>query len=293
MSPRWNRAVRLRVGTGAVDASVRAGWPRAVAVAAARRVVEDASPPAAGIAPHAQAIEAVLGELGAATPIRGARLEVEIASALLHLDVVEGDFGASTDRQLQGIATACVSEMLGDEASRRAVRWHLQRDDRHLLIVALAEDWIELLKAAAESAGLRLASIEPAFVARWNDSGGAMTPATGVFAVCTRADLAIAAVADGAIAAISVGAGVDLQRQAPGPGPRTPEALARSGSVAASGFSSDRDGAAALDERVDRFLSGRGQDPDTPAAFVVLASDEAVVAASKRWTVIASPELRA
>ena len=292
MSPRWNRSVRLHIGTDAVRAVARGGWPRAATIAETHRAVASATAAAAGMVPHAQAIEAALDELGAAVRMKGARLEAEIASTLLHLDVVEGDFGAQSDRQLQGVATACVSEMLGDEAAQRAVRWYLQPDDRHLLIAALAEDWIALVQSAATAAGLRFASLEPAFVARWNESGKAMRAGNGIFAVCDAAELAIAAVADGAIAAISVGAGVGLQADAPRASAKPAPAPSRTSRIVSSGFSPERQGVATMDERVDRFLSGRGQDPDLQSAFVLVAADSPPMAASTRWSVIASPELR-
>lgn len=287
MSPRWNRSVRLHVGADAVKATARVGWPRAVAIAEVDRAV--ATDPSSGseLAAHAQAIDAALAELASSASSAGGRLEVDIASSLLHIDVVEGDFGAQADRQLHGIAVACVSEMLGDEAAGRAVRWHLQRDERHLLIVALAEAWIDLLQSAATTAGLRLASVEPTFLARWNESGKAMKAGHGVFAVCASGDLAIAAVSDGAIAAVSVGAGVDLRVDPPGP-----RVQDRSGAVVASGFSSDSRGMATVDERVDRFLSARGQDPGKQSAFILVAPESMQVAASTRWSVIASRELR-
>jgi hypothetical protein len=282
--------VRLLVDAGAVKARARAGWPKSVAFAEAQRQVASSTPAGADAAAHAQAIASVLAELGEHADMQGSRLDVEIGSALLHLDVVEGDFGAQTDRHLQGVAAACVAEMLGDEADRRAARWHLQRDDRHLLIVALAQDWIDLLQAAAASAGLRLASVEPSFIARWNERGRAMKPGHGIFAVCGGGDLAIAAVADGAIAAISVGTGVDLRVDSSGPAPRQAQAFPRPDPAVSSGFSPDRQGMATVDERVDRLLSGRGQDPQAQSAFVLVAPDVPSVAASTRWSVFASPE---
>jgi len=294
VSPRWNRSVRLRIGVDAVRASAHAGWPRVATIARAERPVTSPARVATDPSAHAPEVDAALAELGARMPLQGARLEVQVASTLLHFDVVEGDFGAQTDRQLQGVASACLSEMLGDEAAGRAVRWHLQDDDRHLLIVALSDAWIELAQAAATAAGLRLASVRPAFVARWNESRKAMKPGPGVFVVCDPRDLAIAAVADGAIAAISVGDGVDLAIEPPAPAPRTlGVATAATGAVASSGFSPDRPGIATVDDRVDRFLSARGQDPETLASFVMVAPDGTPVAASPRWSVIASPEMRA
>ena len=292
MSPRLNRFVRLHIGTDTVRAVAHAGWPRATVIAEAHRAVASATPAEAGRVPHAQAIEAALDELASAARTKGARLEAEIASTLLHLDVVEGDFGAQTDRQLQGVAAACVSEMLGDEAAQRAVRWYLQPDDRHLLIAALAEDWIALVQSAATSAGLRIASLEPAFIARWNECGQAMKTGNGVFAVSGAEEFAIAAVEDGAIAAISVGAGVGLHVDTPRPSAKASPAAARSSGVVSSGFSPERHGVATMDERVDRFLSGRGQDPDLQSAFILVAADSPPVVASTRWSVIASAGMR-
>jgi hypothetical protein len=258
--------VRLRVGVDAVEADALVRWPRAASVGQASRPVQRApcSPP--DVTAYAQTIDETLRELSSVASVKGARLEAELANALLHLDVVEGDFGAHTDRQLQGIASACVSEMLDDDHSERVVRWHLQRDERHLLIVAIAQDWIDLLHAAGRSAGLRLGNVEPEFISRWNESRHALKPGNAVFAVSAGADLAIAAVQDGTIAAISVGAGIEL-----------PEAP----------------GAALLDDRVDRFLSGRGQDPQSQSAFVLASSRTPTFATSTRWTVVGQPEKRA
>jgi hypothetical protein len=293
VSPRWNRSVRLRIGADTVEAAASAGWPRSVLIAESKRPATGGTLPGSGGAVHAPAIEAALADLASRTDIRGARLEVDVASTLLHLDVVEGDFGALTDRQLQGIAAACVSEILGDEAGGQSVRWHLQRGERHLLVIALAQRWIDLLQSAAATAGLHLASVQPAFIARWNASGGAMKGGDGVFAVCGSGDFAIAAVADGAIAAISVGAGVDLRIEAASPDDRSPKDPARPGRMVSSGFSPDRQGMAIVDERVDRFLSGRGQDPEEQSAFVLVAADSLQMAASTRWSVVRPPESRA
>jgi hypothetical protein len=120
-----------------------------------------------------------------------------------------------------------------------------------------------------------------------------MKSGNGVFALCGSGDFSIAAVADGAIAAISVGEGVDLRIETPPPAARAPKDPARSSLVVSNGFSPDRQGMAIIDERVDRFLSGRGQDPEEQSAFVLVAADSLPIAASPRWSVIRPSERRA
>jgi hypothetical protein len=251
---------------------------------------------------HAEAIEAVLQDVAAQGPLKDARLHVELSSSLLHLDVVEGDFGAHADRQLQGIASACVVEMLGDEAADHDVRWHLQRDARHLLIVAIARAHLALFEDVARSSGMRLRSVRPEFVVRWNQFGRAANPGRCVFAVSTTGDLSIASVVEGTIASISTGTGVDIQEgAAAGDPPSLPvervysnpatALLLTNPSAAGRGvFSSTRpipeEGMDALDGRVDRLLYGSGQDPAGQSKFILVASDVPALAASSRWMMV-------
>jgi hypothetical protein len=228
------------------------------------------------------------------------RLQVELSSALVHLDVVDGDFAGRTDRQLQGVADACVAEMLGDAAAGHAVRWQLQRDGRHLMIAAIPGALLSMFEECARAFGMRLASVQPQFVTQWNAFGQALKPGQGVFAVAAARDLAIAAIVDGAISSISVGPAVDIDAgddEAPMPvvdrvysKPATALVVTSSTGTARGAFSSTRptptSGTDALDARVDRLLFGSGLDPDAQSAFVLVAPDTASIAASPRWSVM-------
>ena len=130
MSRLSNDVVRLRVVPDSACAVLLRGWwrPRAVA-----RSEQAGGTPATAQADKAPTIEldalidAALRELAATAPLKGARLDVELADSLVHLDVVAGDFAAVGERQLASIATACVDELLGDAAKDHEIRWQLQR----------------------------------------------------------------------------------------------------------------------------------------------------------------------
>ena len=302
MSRPWNKSLRLRVASDQVEGTLHGGWPRgAQPVRAQRGVDQDAGSRTSDAGGHAEAIDAVLQDIAAQTPLKGVRLDVELASSLLHLDVVEGDFGALADRQLQGIADACVVEVLGDAGAEHDVRWHLQRDARHLVVVAIARAHLALLESVARSFGMRVRSVKPEFVVRWNDFGRAVKPGRCVFAVSTTGDLSIGAVVDGALASISTGPGVDIHEGIAAGAPTSPPVervyskpaasrLVTSSSGAGRGmFTPTRpmpvDGFDALDARVDRLLVCSGQDPEAQARFILVASDVPALAASSRWVV--------
>lgn len=295
MSRPWNSSLQLRVGAGRIEATCRRGWPsRAPDRHAQRDVAATAQPDA-----HAQAIEGVLDDIAAQGSLKGLRLDAVLSSALLHLDVVEGDFGDHADRQLQAIASACVDEMLDDEAAAHAVRWHLQGDARHLLIAAIPQVLLETLQAAAQRTGMRLRSVVPEFVVRWNRYGRIAAPGHWVFAVCTPGDLAVATVADGSLSSISIGPGMAPREgaAADAAAPAAPErvhlkpagVLVNASSGGGHGvFTSTRPMPQAvvdaLDARVDRLLYGSGQDPAAQARFVLVARDAREIAASARWS---------
>jgi hypothetical protein len=314
----WNESLRLRVDPGAVAATLRAGWPRRATTAEVRRRVERAAAPVPGgdsasvqdPSRHAEAIEAVLQEIASHTPLRGAALSVELSSAIVHLDVVDGDFAGRTDRQLHDIAIACVAELLGDAAADHEVRWQLQRDDRHLLICAIARSQLSMFDGLAQAFGMRLASVRPQFVVHWNEFGRAVEPGRCVFAVSAACDLAIASVVDGAISSISIGPGIDIESvDAPGDEslasavdrvyskPDTGLFVTGSTATARGAFSPVRalppNGIDALDARVDRLLFGSGQDPADQSAFVLVTPDSPSIAASSRWSVMGQPEAQA
>ena len=307
MSLPWNRSVRLHLDADEVSAVCRVGWPRAAAGAEARCSVASVDPasPVSNDAPSAdpgglaQAVRTVLQDVATQSPAKGASVHVELSNALLHLDVVEGDFGGCTDRQLADIAAACAAEILGPAADDHEVRSHLQRDGRRLLIAAIGRPLLSMLSDEARACGMRLASATPEFVAQWNAHGRAVKPGECVFAVSAPRDLAIATTADGAITSISVGPPVDLGIAEDTPAATVVErayalpipGLLVNGPAGASRgvFSPSRPessmGADALDIRVDRMLVAHGRDPEAQATFVLVAPGQASIETSARWSI--------
>ena len=308
MSLPWNKTVHLRVSPDEVRATLAIGWPRAATAAEARREIEASDPGASasdGVGTpdaggHAQHIDAVLQEIDSQSPLKGGRLHVELASALLHLDVADGDFAGRTDRQLLDIATACVAEILGDTAGDHEIRWHLQRGGRHLLIAAIDSSLLAMLSEAAQAWGMRLASVQPEFVTQWNAHGHAVKPGQCVFAVSATRDLAIAAVVDGAISSVSIGPPIDIDASDEEPSTPVVERLYAKtltglrvtglASTSHGVFSPSRlqplSGTDALDVRVDRMLVASGRDPAEQSVFVLVAPDAPSIAPSPRWSTL-------
>jgi len=302
VSRRWNDLLQLRIGAERVAATLSAGWPRRASALHAQRDVDASAAHDTELDAHAQAIEAVLAELAAQRSLKGARLEAQLSSALVHLDVAEGTFADHADRQLQAIASACMDEMLGEESALHDLRWHLQRDARHLLIAAIPRAHLALLQAVAQRAGLHLRSVTPEFVVHWNQFGRGAARGHWVFAVSTADDLAIATVAEGAVSSISLGPAIERPdvRAVDAPAPVRPVYLkpaARlvvksSVGVGQGVFTSTRPmpqaGVDALDARVDRLLVGCGQDPDAQARFLLVAPAAGSFTPSSRWALAGS-----
>jgi hypothetical protein len=206
----------------------------------------------------ARAVDAVLIELAKTSSLQGSRLEVELANALVHLDVVEGDFAGDSDRQLQSVAVACVAELLGDAAQDHEIRWQLQANKKHLLIGAIARNLLGALSAAAARQGMSLHSVQPDLCLQWNRHAGATSKTSGaaVFAVACGSAAVVTRVADGSIAALSSGNWGDRSTTA-----------------------------GALDQRVDRLLASAGLDPQGMSAFVLVGPKGAEKGVSPRWAV--------
>lgn len=323
MSLRWNRSVRLRIEVHSVMATLRQGWPRPSTVARAHEWVEPSSEISAHpgftemapqLLPVAQ-IEAVFETLKQTGALRGASLSVEISDALVLLDVIDGDFLGNTDRQLDAIAAACAAELLGDPAGEQEIRWQLQSDDRHLLMCAMPRTYVQELSRIAQTYGLKLASVEPDFVRQWNRHSQVLGTGQGVFAVATRAHVAVAWATKGVISALSAGPlgppssaenphGVFQDSLAPLVEEERVERVEQLASKIDSMMSEfglitrpaslDEQASApqelnrpvsALDRRVDRLLAGLGQDASTQTAFVLVTSDPTRLAISERWQV--------
>jgi hypothetical protein len=279
--------VRLRVTSDAVQGALTPGWPRyRVLVEAGHPVGEPAAPPdPASTSPlrgpgnaQADAIDAVLSELGENRSLLGAWLDVDLADSLVQLDVVKGDFAGDSDRQLQSVAAACMAELLGDAAQDLEVRWQLQADGAHLLIAALAQEQLSSLIEAAARHGLHLRSVQPDFCRQWNRHAAALKPGSAVFAVAHGREAVIARVARGAIVDISSGGWLD---RPDGAGDDVSH-----GDRRMSGFGTDPHATARLlDMRCDRLLASVGQDPAAQSAYVLVAPALSDHTVSPRWAV--------
>ena len=291
MSLPWNKVVCLRVVPGSVCATLSQGWPRAKVLASASHGDNAPFTPstrgtatASAEASHglATALDAVLLELAQAAAIGTAHLDVELADALVHLDAVEGDFSGQSERQLQSMAVACVTELLADATADHDVRWQLQPGGRHLLIAAIARAHIQGFVEAAARHGLRLRSIQPDFCLQWNRHAAALKPGSSVFAVASGNDAVVAHVQHGAITTISQGGGwLDrgVDAGAGGTEVRVKRLMCGLGLAASTT-------AGTLDVRIARLLASVGQDEAKQSAFVLVAPETPERALSPRWTVI-------
>lgn len=285
MSLPWNKVVRLRVMPQSVGATLERGWPRRKVLARASHAAgEAAAGPSAGSAPTpadgiSNAVDVVLAELGGAPVLRGAVLEVEWADALMHFDVVAGDFAANSDRQLQSVAAACMAELLGDAAPGHEVRWQLQADGKHLLIGAIAHDHLRALSEAAARHGMKVDTLQPDFCLQWNRHAGAIKPGAAVFAVASGQEAMIACVADGSVAAMSSGAWLARVHQ---PGNSTAAVNKLMHGLGLEPTAKE----VLLDVRTDRLLASVGQDAASQSAFVLVAPELAGTKVSARWSLV-------
>ena len=265
MSRPWNSSVCLQVSARAVRGTLCAGWPRRKVIQQAIQVVpapEGAEADAGSF--DAGSVDVVLAQLAAAAPIRGARLAVELADDRVHFDVVGGEFGTASNRQLRAVSTACVTELMGDEAAAQSIRWQLQHDLAHLLICAIAQTDIDSLTQAAARHGLRLASLQPDFSAAWNRHARSLPAGNGVFGVSGGGHATVVCVERGAVVAITSGAWAEEP-------PDTDAAPVTQSS---------------LDQRVDRLLASAGIDATDITAFLFVAPELATRRLSPRWAIV-------
>jgi len=261
----WSSSVTLCIDPLAVRGTLRSGWPRRTVLAQATEMIE---PGADGATPAAEAqavaIDAVLVRLAATASLRGARLAVELADARVHLDLVSGDFGAASDRQLRAVASACVTELLGDAGAGQAIRWQLQPDLAHLLICAVAQPELDALVQRAAHHGLQLVSLQPEFGAQWNRHARRLNSGNGIFGVTCGAFATVACAKGGAVTAISSGSWPE-EPPLPDEAPAAPSAL---------------------DARVDRLLASVGEDAAQVESFVLVTPALSGRRLAPRWAVV-------
>lgn len=266
MSLPWSKSIRIRIEPHRVSAMTRRAWPSRAAPGQAEALVGAV---AAGVAPEpaalaasvSSALDAVLASLAATAPLQGARMQVELADSLVHLDVIEGDFSRSSDRELQTIADACTAEVLGDATSSHVLRWVLQRREHHLFVCAVPRVWLDLLLGAMSRHGMSLRCVSPAFARQWNRHGHAFASGAGVFAVRQHASTVIAWVDRGVVCSVGT---------SPLPGCATLDAGA---------------GVWWLDRQVDRFLASIGHPAAADHRFVVAPGLANRASYSPRWQV--------
>lgn len=253
MLPMWlslsPKVLRLHVGPDGLRGAVWRG----------RHVLARASTGApAADAPASAAIDGLLAALAEQTTLSGVRAEVELADALVTLDVVEGEFAEHGERQLQAIATACSVELLGANAATHELRWQLQCDERHLLICALPREVLSVLNQAFMPHGVVLRSAQPRLCGSWNRHRRHLGKGAAVLAVTDATSTTIACLQGGAIAALGRLAGD------------------------ASGLID------ALDAHVARLQASLGWDAQADSRYLLIADRIASPKALQRWTLLPS-----
>jgi hypothetical protein len=133
----------------------------------------------------------------------GARVAVGVDNAFCWLDSVEGDFAALRPRVVEEVADAAFAEVLGEAIDDHERRWQVQRDGRHMLLLAMPRTLIAAIDAAAAAHGLRIASLNACFVEQWNECGRTAAVGDGVVALVRRGCATLVRVRDGVITALS------------------------------------------------------------------------------------------
>lgn len=275
MSRLSNRSLHLHVGVLSVRGALRAGWVPRKALASSSQEFDRLTPDQSGTMrdsaigkPCSVAMDAVLSDLRASASNSKPRLYVVLADSCVHFDVVQGDYGAASDRHLQSIAMACIGEVLGDGAASQVVRWQLQPDARHLLISCIDQRDVSMVQQAASMHGLQIHSLQPDFCVQWNQYARTMPTSRCVFASVNEGYAIVAYAQYGTIMALSCGPSVS--------GSGAPD----------EGAPTDH----AVDERADRLLASLGQEASGISTFVLVTSAPEGVPSVSRWTVFNSSE---
>jgi hypothetical protein len=269
-----NRSLHLHIGTRTVRGVLRPAWSRSRVLARSRHVFGpstlDLDVSIAKDAPedsYSDAIQAVVSELDAEASAQMARLKVVLSDSRAHYDVATGDYRNASDRQLQTIATSCVSEVLGERATSQVVRWQLQPDGRHLLISSIDTQDVETLVQTATRLQLHLYSLQTEFCTQWNLHSGDLPDGTGVFSAASAGHFMAVYALRGSIVALTFG-----------PFSQVAEA-SNSGTQICL-----------IDERVDRLLASIGCDVKANSTFLLVASDNSQISVASRWTVMRPTE---
>jgi hypothetical protein len=257
--------VHLCVSPASARATLWRGWRRRVKLGD-ERVEGDALAP--GHDAGERAADA-LDRLARRHALGGLPVQVVLADSLVHCDVARGDFAGCNERRLAAFASACSAEMLGDAADQAAVRWQLQRDERHLLVCAAPRTLQERIVDAAARNRLRLTQIAPSFSVQWNRSLPRELPHDCVVAFASGANALVACVRRGVVTTISNGPW-----------------------HAAHGQAAEDARPGAFDLHVDRLLAGVGLDGEPGLGRVLVHLDRDAPGVSARWKVVAGWQSR-
>ena len=273
MSLLSNRSLHLHVGVLSVRGTLRARWLPRKALASSSQEFDRLMPEQSGTLleaaigkPCCMAMDAVLSDLRAKASSSKPRLSVVLADSCVHFDVVQGDYGAASDRHLQSIAMACIGEVLGDGAASQVIRWQLQPDSQHLLISCIDQRDVSMVKQAASTHGLQVHSLQPDFCVQWNQYARTLPTSRCVFATVNEGYAIVAYAQHGTIMALSCGLSFSANG-APDQGTHTGHTI---------------------DERADRLLASLGQEASDISTFVLVTSDPQDVPNVSRWTLFNS-----
>lgn len=131
------------------------------------------------------------------------RAQVCIADAFCWMDSLEGEFAAHPPRVADGMVRAALAEMLPEGGRDHELRWQLQGDGRHALVLAVPIPLLQAVHDAAGALGLRLASIDAEFVARWNLYGRRLGLREGIAAFAHRGAATLVRLRRGAITGLA------------------------------------------------------------------------------------------
>jgi hypothetical protein len=213
---------------------------------------------------HGHAMDAVLSELLSTHLGDVPRIWAVVADGYAHLDVVRGDFSCSSDRQLDAIANACISELLGDNASRQTIRWQLQQDQQHLLISSIEEKEVSGILEVASTHRLKVHSIQPDFVVQWNFFAGGKHARNCVFATVNEGRATVAFAKNGVITSLSSGPCV----------------------IRKEDMDDQLRSVQCVDERTNRLLTSIGQAFDDVSSFVLVTREPHRIPEGSRWTAL-------
>ena len=135
----------------------------------------------------------------AQVPANAREVQITLAAEFCWLDVVQGDFASMSDRVVEHIARASVAECLGDSANAHELRWQVQGDGCHMVLLAVPQVFLQALQAALLPLGLRAGGINATAVALWNWSATRGRPLNGAWAWARQGQVVMARVRRGVI----------------------------------------------------------------------------------------------